>query len=29
MSEPIFVDASTWVAIANRKDRNHKEAVQQ
>lgn len=28
MSQPVFVDASAWVAIANRKDRNHKEAVQ-
>ncbi len=28
MSEPVFVDASAWVAIANQKDRNHKEAVQ-
>ena len=27
MSQPVFVDASAWVAIANRKDRNHKEAV--
>jgi predicted nucleic acid-binding protein len=28
MSQPVFVDASAWVAITNRKDRNHKEAVQ-
>jgi uncharacterized protein len=28
MSEPVFVDAPPWVAIANRKDRNHREAVQ-
>ena len=28
MSQTIFVDASAWVAIANRKDRNHREAVQ-
>ena len=28
MSQPILVDASAWVAIANRKDRNHREAVQ-
>ncbi len=28
MSEPVFVDASAWVAITNRKDRNHKEAAQ-
>ena len=27
MSEPVFVDASAWVAITNRKDRNHGEAV--
>jgi uncharacterized protein len=28
MSQPVFVDASAWVAVTNRKDRNHKEAVQ-
>lgn len=28
MSQPVFVDASAWVAITNRKDRNHQEAVQ-
>ena len=28
MSQPVFVDASAWVAIANRKDTNHKKAVQ-
>lgn len=27
MNEPIFVDASAWVAITNRKDRNRGEAV--
>jgi predicted nucleic acid-binding protein len=27
MSEPVFVDASAWVAIANRKDRYHDEAL--
>ena len=27
MSEPVFVDASAWVAITNRKDRNRGEAV--
>jgi uncharacterized protein len=27
MSEPVFVDASAWVAITNRKDRNHGEAA--
>ena len=28
MRSPVFVDASAWVAITNRKDRNHKEAIQ-
>jgi predicted nucleic acid-binding protein len=28
MSEPVFVDASAWVAITNRTDRNHSGAVQ-
>jgi len=28
MSPAVFVDASAWVAITNRKDRKHKEAVQ-
>lgn len=28
MSEPVFVDASAWVAITNRTDRNHRGAVQ-
>lgn len=27
MSQPVFVDASAWVAISNRKDLNHKRAV--
>ncbi len=27
MSGRVFIDASAWVAIANRKDRNHKGAV--
>lgn len=27
MSEPVFVDASAWVAITNRKDRYHDEAL--
>jgi uncharacterized protein len=27
MSEPVFVDASAWIAIVNRKDRNRREAV--
>ena len=27
MSEPVFVDASAWVAITNRRDRNHNESV--
>lgn len=27
MNEPVFVDASAWVAITNRKDRNGREAV--
>ena len=27
MSEPVFVDASAWVAITNRRDRNHGEAT--
>src|SRR5215469_4383239 len=27
MSEPVFVDASAWVAITNRKDRFHEEAL--
>jgi predicted nucleic acid-binding protein len=27
MSEPVFVDASAWVAIANRSDRYHGEAT--
>jgi uncharacterized protein with PIN domain len=27
MSEPVFVDASAWVAIANRTDRVHDEAL--
>ena len=28
MSQPVFVDASAWVAITNRKDTNHRKAVQ-
>jgi predicted nucleic acid-binding protein len=28
MSQPVFVDASAWVAITNRKDANHRKAVQ-
>jgi uncharacterized protein len=28
MSQPVFVDASAWVAITNRKDVNHRKAVQ-
>jgi uncharacterized protein len=28
MSQSVFVDASAWVAVTNRKDRNHREAVQ-
>jgi len=28
MSQPVFVDASAWVALTNRRDRNHQEAVQ-
>jgi hypothetical protein len=28
MSQPVFVDASAWVAITNRKDANHKKSVQ-
>lgn len=28
MSQPVFVDASGWVAIINRKDQNHNESVQ-
>jgi predicted nucleic acid-binding protein len=28
MSQPVFVDASAWVAVTNRKDRNHQEAIQ-
>jgi uncharacterized protein len=27
MSEPVFVDASAWVVIANRTDRVHDEAL--
>src|SRR5437867_3565942 len=27
MSEPVFVDASAWVAITNAKDRYHDEAL--
>lgn len=27
MSQPVFVDASAWVAVTNRKDRNHQEAI--
>jgi predicted nucleic acid-binding protein len=27
MNEPVFVDASAWIAITNRKDRNRREAV--
>jgi len=27
MSDPVFLDASAWVAIANRKDQNHHESV--
>lgn len=27
MSEPVFVDASAWVAITNRRDRFHQEAL--
>jgi predicted nucleic acid-binding protein len=27
MNEPVFVDASAWVAVTNRKDRNRGEAV--
>jgi predicted nucleic acid-binding protein len=28
MTQPVFVDASAWVAIANRRDTNHTEAAQ-
>jgi len=28
MSQPVFVDASAWVAVTNRKDANHKKSVQ-
>ncbi len=28
MSPPVFIDASAWIAITNRKDQNHDEAVQ-
>ena len=28
MSEPVFIDASAWVAITNRKDFNHRKALQ-
>ena len=28
MSQAVFVDASAWVAIANRRDRNYQDAVQ-
>src|SRR5882724_11082566 len=28
MSQPVCVDASAWVAITNRKDVNHRKAVQ-
>ena len=27
MKDPVFIDASAWIAIINRKDRNHREAV--
>jgi hypothetical protein len=27
MNEPVFVDASAWVAITNRMDQNHNESV--
>jgi predicted nucleic acid-binding protein len=27
MSDPVFVDASAWVAITNTKDRNHTQAM--
>ena len=27
MSEPVFLDASAWIAITNRKDRYHNEAL--
>lgn len=27
MSQPVFVDASAWVAIANRNDQNHHQSV--
>ncbi len=28
MSQPVFLDASAWVAITNRKDQHHNESVQ-
>ena len=28
MSQPVFLDASAWVAVTNRKDQNHNESVQ-
>ena len=28
MSPPVFLDASAWVAVTNRKDQNHNESVQ-
>jgi predicted nucleic acid-binding protein len=28
MSQPVFLDASVWVAVTNRKDQNHNESVQ-
>ena len=28
MSQPVFLDASAWVAITNRRDQNHNESVQ-
>jgi predicted nucleic acid-binding protein len=27
MSEPVFIDASAWVAVTNRKDANHRKAL--
>ncbi len=27
MNEPVFVDASAWVAITNKRDRHHNEAL--
>jgi len=27
MSQPVFLDASAWVAVANRNDQNHNESV--